>query len=159
MRTLFPLVVFSVGFTSCLFSQKIVRSTIGTLGSSKNHHGIVLQQSAGQPALTSNEKLENGTGLRQGFIQPIWFETQTNELNVELFPNPNQGEFSFLLSQQDAQSFNYEILDQHGKCVLQKSGTSNQLLGVSIPNPARGMYHLNVFQADKKSSFKINVIY
>ena len=141
------------------FGQKIVRSTIGAIGSSSNYNGIIIQQSAGQPALTTNEKSENGAGLRQGFIQPIWYETESNDLSVILYPNPNQGDFSFQADIAEDLNYDYEILDLQGKVVLRGKGLGNELVEVSILNPARGMYHLSVKTEDKTSAFKINVIY
>ena len=155
-----PLLLSSfVVLASFSFGQKIVRSTIGAIGSSSNHNGIIIQQSAGQPALTTNDKSENGTGLRQGFIQPIWYETESNDLNVILYPNPNQGDFSFQADIAEDLNYDYEILDLQGKVVLRGKGLGNELVEVSILNPARGMYHLSVKTEDKTSAFKINVIY
>jgi len=158
MYKLIPLGIFVV-LASFSFGQRIVRSTIGSIGSSSNHNGIIIQQSAGQPALTSNDKSENGMGLRQGFIQPVCFETVSNDLNVILYPNPNQGDFSFQADIEEDVTYDYEILDQQGKLVLLGKGIGNELVEVSILNPARGMYHLNVKTEDKTSAFKINVIY
>jgi len=136
-----------------------VRSTIGSVGSSVNINGLIIQQSVGQPALTTNEKMNDAMGLRQGFIQPIWYETESNDLNVTLYPNPNQGQFSFQTSFTDATNFDYEVLDQYGKVILKSSGIGNSLVSVSIPNPTRGMYHLIVTYNRKKSIFKVNVVY
>ena len=141
------------------FGQKIVRSTIGAVGSSSNYNGIIIQQSAGQPALTTNEKSENGAGLRQGFIQPIWYETESNDLSVILYPNPNQGDFSFQADIAEDLNYDYEILDLQGKVVLRGKGLGNEIVEVSILNPAKGMYYLNVKTEEKTSAFKINVIY
>jgi hypothetical protein len=142
-----------------LYGQKIVRSTIGCIGSSLNNNGIIIQQSVGQPALITNEKFNDGSGLRQGFIQPIWYETESNDLKVTLYPNPNQGEFSFQTSLTDELDFDYEVMDQQGKIVLKGSGLGNSLMSVNIPNAARGVYHLNVRSEAKISTFKINVVY
>ena len=155
-----PLLLSSfVVLSSFSFGQKIVRSTIGAIGSSSNYNGIIIQQSAGQPALTTNEKSENGAGLRQGFIQPIWYETESNDLSVILYPNPNQGDFSFQADIAEDLNYDYEILDLQGKVVLRGKGLGNKIVEVSIVNPAKGMYHLNVKTEEKTSAFKINVIY
>jgi hypothetical protein len=153
------LLLITICISSFSFGQRIVRSTIGAIGSSSNQNGIIIQQSVGQPALTSNDKSENGMGLRQGFIQPVWFETVSNDLNVILYPNPNQGDFSFQADIEEDVTYDYKILDQQGKLVLVGKGLGNELVNVSIDNPARGMYHLNVKTEDKTSAFKINVIY
>ena len=158
---MFKLLLLSsfVVLASFSFGQKIVRSTIGAIGSSSNQNGIIIQQSVGQPALTSNDKSEIGMGLRQGFIQPVCFETVSNDLNVILYPNPNQGDFSFQADIEEDETYDYEILDLQGKVVIRGQANGNELVEVSILNPARGMYHLNVSTEDKTSAFKINVIY
>ena len=94
---MFKLLLLSsfVVLASFSFGQKIVRSTIGAIGSSSNQNGIIIQQSVGQPALTSNDKSENGMGLRQGFIQPIWFETESNDLNVMTLSKSQSGRLFF----------------------------------------------------------------
>jgi hypothetical protein len=158
MNRLIPFSLFIL-LASVSFGQRIVRSTIGAIGSSSNDNGITIQQTVGQPSLITNHKLSDGMGLRQGFIQPIWYETESNELNVILYPNPNQGDFSFQVNIEEDVTYDYEILDQQGKLVLVGKGLGNVLVNVSIDNPARGMYHLNVKTEDKTSAFKINVIY
>lgn len=139
-------------------AQTIVRSTIGSIGSSSQTGEVFLQHSAGQPTLVGNEKIEN-IGLRQGFIQPIQFIEEQNELDVTLFPNPNQGFFSFTVNQETNESFSYILFDQHGKLLLQSEALSNQLTPISIENPTTGMYHLKVSCGHRISSFKINVIH
>lgn len=152
-------IILTIVFSFQLFGQKIVRSSIGSIGSSANKHGLIIQQIAGQPGITTHEKSNIGIGLRQGFIQPTWFKTESNELNVALYPNPNQGNFSFQADIPAGQRYDYEILSNLGKLVLKGQGLGNELVNVSIQNPARAMYHLNVFTGEQKSAFKINVIY
>ena len=141
------------------FSQRIIRSTLGTLGSSDVKNEIRIQQSIGQPSLISHENNGNGYGLRQGFIQPSWYEIYSNELHIQLYPNPNNGVFYFQADLENDEDFEYEVIDQQGKIIFQSEGLGNELINVTIENPARGMYHLNVRNREKISSFKINVIY
>ncbi len=138
-------------------AQQIIRSSIGSLGSSVQNGSVFIQQTAGQASLVGNQKTEN-TGLRQGFIQPIQFIEEQNELNVLLYPNPNQGEFSFLVNQTSDEPINYLLLDQNGKLLLQSESLPNQLTPISIENPTPGMYHLKVNAGKRFSSFKVNVI-
>ena len=135
-----------------------MHSTIGAIGSSSKHNGITIQQSVGQPALITNDKSSYGMGLRQGFIQPIWYEIESNELNVILYPNPNQGDFSFQLNIEEDVTYDFEIRDQQGKLVHIGKGLGNMLVNVSIDNPAPGIYHFSVRTEDKTSALKINVI-
>lgn len=139
------------------FSQQIYRSSIGAIGNSSSAHDITLQQSIGQPAIVTNEK-NDGTGLRQGFLQPFTFTVESNELDVHLFPNPNQGEFSFQVNVDNDTKFNYQLFDQSGKLIEFSSAIGNFLVPVKISNPAQGLYHLKVSTDSKTSSFKIIVI-
>tara|TARA_B100001287_G_C22656236_1_gene517853 strand:- start:1331 stop:1780 length:450 start_codon:yes stop_codon:yes gene_type:complete len=145
-------------FTSQWHAQKIVRSSIGAIGSSVSANGILSQQIVGQPGITTHEKSKNGLGLRQGFIQPSWFKTESNELNVVLFPNPNQGDFSFQAEIPEKQYYNYEVMDNNGKLVLKGKGMGIERINISLQNPSPSMYHLNVFTKDQNSAFQINVI-
>lgn len=139
-------------------SQTLTRSVIGSFGNSSSIEGITLQQSVGQPALVNNENFE-GTGLRQGFQQPIYFIEEQNDLNVTLYPNPNQGEFSFIVSESSEIKLQFQLFDQQGKLIFQGKTDANVLTPISIQNPTPGMYHLKVNSDTKVSSFKVNVIH
>ncbi len=139
-----------------LEAQTILRSTIGSIGSSENNGGMVIQQTAGQPAVVGNQKAEN-LGLRQGFVQPMYFEEEQNELNVLLYPNPNRGEFSFTVNENSEEQIYFLLFDQQGKILVESETLPNQLTPISIENPSPGMYHLKVISGKRFSSFKIIV--
>lgn len=149
----FSCLVFQIGF-----SQTITRSSIGSFGSSVSNDGITIQQTLGQPSIVTNEINEEGTGLRQGFQQPIYFEVESNELNATLFPNPNNGQFSFQAELEESVSYSYELYDQSGKLLEQNTAFGNTIVPVSILNPSAGMYHLKLCSGNKKSAFKVNII-
>ncbi len=138
-------------------SQIITRSVIGSFGNTNSEFGLTLQQAVGQPSLVNNEKVDE-VGLRQGFQQPIYFIEEQNDLNVTLYPNPNQGEFSFIVEENSQIKLQFQLFDQQGKMILQGNTDSNILTPISIENPSPGMYHLKVADGVKVSSFKINVI-
>jgi hypothetical protein len=150
---IFGFFIFQIGF-----SQTITRSSIGSFGSSVSNDGITIQQTLGQPSLVTNEINEEGTGLRQGFQQPIYFIEEQNELNVRLYPNPNQGEFSFIVEEDTEIKLQYQLFDQQGKLIFQGKTDSNLLTPISILQPTPGMYHLKVSDGTNNSSFKVNVI-
>lgn len=141
------------------FSQQIVRSTIGSIGYTMSNGTITIQQTAGQPSATSFVKNENGSALRQGFHQPYYYEIERNDLNAAIFPNPNNGQFSFQVDLLENESYDYIILDQAGKEVFKNSGSGNQLTEVLIEQPATGLYHLQISSGKRISSFKISVIH
>lgn len=140
------------------FSQQIVRSTIGSIGSSMENGTVTVQQTAGQPSATTFVKNEDGSALRQGFHQPYYYEIERNDLNASIFPNPNNGQFSFQVDLLENESYDYIILDQAGKEILKNSGSGNSLTEVSIEQPATGLYHLQISSGKRISSFKISVI-
>ena len=141
------------------FSQQIVRSTIGSIGSSMGNGVITVQQTAGQPSATTFVKNEDGSALRQGFHQPYYYEIERNDLNATIFPNPNNGQFSFQVNLEDNEPYNYVLFDQAGKEILKNTGLGNRLTEVSIEQPATGLYHLQITSGKRVSSFKISVIH
>jgi hypothetical protein len=157
LKTKCKLFILSCFCLSNLKAQTIIRSAIGSIGYSGQNGEMFIQQTVGQASLVGNEKTEN-TGLRQGFIQPIQFLEEQNELNVLLYPNPNQGEFSFVVNENSDERINYLLFDQNGKLLLQCETFTNQLTPISIVNPAPGIYHLKVNSGKRFSSFKVNVI-
>ena len=158
MRNYLLFTLFLLGSFS-YFSQQIVRSTIGSIGSSMGNGTITVQQTAGQPSATSFVKNEDGSALRQGFHQPYYYEIERNDLNATIYPNPNNGQFSFQVDLSENESYNYVVIDQAGKEVLKNTATGNQLTEVSIKQPATGLYHLQITSGKRISSFKISVIH
>jgi hypothetical protein len=158
LKLVIPLlsVIFCSVFSG--FGQEIVRTTIGSIGSSMGNGTVTVQQTAGQPSAISFVKNEDGSALRQGFHQPIIVETETNELNALIFPNPNNGNFSFQVDVAENIPFDYFLMDQQGKLILKESAAGNELIPLTIAQPAPGMYHLIISSQDKSSSFKISVI-
>ena len=154
MKFLFLLILFSLNNLS---AQSLTRSVIGSFGNSSSMDGITLQQSVGQPALVNHVNVD-GTGLRQGFQQPIYFIEEKNDLNVTLYPNPNQGEFSFIVEESSEIKLQFQLFDQQGKLIFQGKTDANVLTPISIQQPTPGMYHLKVNSDTKVSSFKVNVI-
>jgi hypothetical protein len=141
------------------FSQQIMRSTIGSIGSSMGNGTVTIQQTAGQPSATSFVKNDDGSALRQGFHQPYYYEIERNDLNATIFPNPNNGQFSFQVDLLENESYNYVVIDQTGKEVLKNSSSGNSLTEVSIEQPATGLYHLQISSGKRISSFRISVIH
>lgn len=157
MKYILHSIVLLCSFNS--FSQQIVRSTIGSIGSSMGNGTVTIQQTAGQPSATTFVKNEDGSALRQGFHQPYYYEIERNDLNATIFPNPNNGQFSFQVDLLENESYDYIILDQAGKEVLKNSGSGNSVTEVSIEQPATGLYHLQISSGKRISSFKIYVIH
>ena len=157
MKSIYILAFFTVGLSN-VQAQSIVRSTLGALGSSMGNGTVTVQQTAGQPSATTYVKNDDGSALRQGFHQPYYYEIERNDLNATIYPNPNNGQFSFQVAVEEGVAFEYQLMDQQGRLVLKNSGNGNNLIEVNIEQPAKGMYHLQIVSGDEISSFKINVI-
>ena len=146
---------FFILFCTSSLAQQIVRSTIGSIGSSISNGNIIIQQTAGQPSAISFTKNEDGSSIRQGFHQPFYFSVERNELNVKVFPNPNNGQFSFQADLLDDSNYDYLISDPQGKVILKNNASGNKIVDIKLDQPANGLYHLQIIKADKSSSFKI----
>jgi hypothetical protein len=156
MKYLYLLFITTISFTS-VSSQNIIRTTVGSLGTSLTNETLVIQQTVGQPSAISFATAENGACIRQGFHHPFYFIRETGELSVTVYPNPNNGDFSFQVGLGEDQQFNYHIINAEGKTILTKTGKGNQLVEVSLDNPANGMYYLKVENRNQKTTFKILV--
>jgi hypothetical protein len=157
IKNTFCFITFSL-FVSQFYAQEIVRSTIGAFGSSMGNGIVTVQQTAGQPSATEFEKSDDGSSIRQGFHQPYYYEIERNDLNATIYPNPNNGQFSFQVAVEEGVAFDYQLMDQQGRLILKNAGAGNNLIEVNIEQPATGMYHLQIVSGGRSSSFKINVI-
>jgi hypothetical protein len=139
-------------------SQTIGRSTISSFGSSNTNNGILIHQTVGQPALTTYETQGDGFYLRQGFNQPLSLRMKNNDLTIELFPNPNNGQFSFKLSKATDEEFNYVLYDMTGKLILEGNASGNQLVQLYVEKVSAGVYHLQIAQEKRNASFKVIIV-
>ena len=153
------ILIFSILLSPfALHGQKIVRSSIGTGGNTTYKSDLIIQSTIGQPALITHEKQSQNTGVRQGFIQPITFEIQVNELDIKLYPNPNSGVFFFDIGIDPNDTFEFYIFDQSGRIILSDERKSQRLVKVELPAVESGIYFLQVHNNRKKSIVKFNII-
>lgn len=136
--------------------QRIVRSTIGTSGHSNSGGELFIQQSIGQPSLTTNEfNSTEKIGLSQGFHQSINHLSKNKELQLFVYPNPNNGKFYFKTPFSKNELFSYQIIDPLGKLIFKKSGQGNILTEVDLDFIALGAYYLQVSTTDITLNCKI----
>ena len=67
---------------------------------------------------------------------------EKNGLNASLYPNPNRGDFSFMVYQESEGIIQYQLFDQNGKLLLQNSSEIKEFNPISIQNPSSGIYLL-----------------
>jgi hypothetical protein len=160
MKNKSVLTAFAITFLSIsAFSQKITRSTIGSFGSTASSNNVTIQQTAGQPSATSHINKNDGSGIRQGFHQAFYAHPEYNELNALIFPNPNNGTFSFQVDLANEEKFSYQLTDQTGRILINEQSNGNTLVPVNVNQPIAGMYHLFITSGGRSSSFKINIIH
>lgn len=139
-------------------SQTIGRASINSFGSSNSNNGILIQQTVGQSGLVTYETKGDGFYLRQGFNQPISLKLKNNDLSIELFPNPNNGQFFFKLLNSLGESFDYILYDMAGKLIFKGYAFSDQLVQVNVGEVCGGVYQLQIAQEKLTASFKVIIV-
>jgi hypothetical protein len=139
-------------------SQTIGRASISAFGSSNSNNGILIHQTVGQSGLVTYETKGDGFYLRQGFNQPLSLKLKNNDLSIELFPNPNNGQFFFKLLNSFSESFDYSLYDMAGKLIFNGHAYSDQLVQVNVGKICRGVYHLQIVQEQLTASFKVIIV-
>lgn len=133
----------SIGLTG----QTIVRQVISPIGLSVNAAGNYISHTVGQPTppgTTSGSKVV----LRQGFEQPpkakaILEKMQTVNLNI--FPNPNNGAFYLTVETLEEVSYSFEIYDAIGKMIMLGDGVGNVEKLINLPfGTGRSIYIIKV---------------
>ncbi len=80
--------------------------------------------------------------------------------NSTIFPNPNHGNFTFILNSSPGDQVvvhSLTITNTFGSVLMERIFTGNQLQ-IQIPNPSPGVYFLNIRSNSKLNTFKFIVI-
>jgi hypothetical protein len=165
MKPLFTL-IFTILYSYSIpivYSQSIVRSTVGAGGSSQtvtfNNKSYFVSQSIGQASVigTSNK---NGYTIRQGFQQPphslkISSLNEEGNLKAKIFPNPFQQ--SVYISFKDLIENDVSVImhDISGRLILKETFAASQLITLPLANIANGDYILNVIAENKYLTISI----
>ncbi len=139
-------------------AQTIGRSTLSAFGNTVANDGIFIQQTVGQPAAVSNHYAPNEIGIRQGFQQPLYFSVAHASLAVRVYPNPNNGQFSFSMTDGALLPFKYTLFDMHGKHILTGISEYNERVDIQLSAIESGIYHLQVYQNGVVGSYKVIVL-
>jgi hypothetical protein len=151
------LLLFIVGFIENSQTQTLVRSVIGSAGNSTINSEIRVQQSIGQPSNVTNEKTDQ-LFISQGFLKSSLLRVSAQDLILSLYPNPNNGEFSFFLNLDSDESFKYTLTDAAGKLVLSGDSSGSTLIQINEKNLLTGMYFINVYSQKGMLTAKVNKI-
>jgi hypothetical protein len=149
-----------ISLSSVLHAQEIQRSSINSGGHVARSEGIMLSQSIGQAAPVGRASADHIT-VRQGFQQPVSLERDTEQriITIVLYPNPNDGNFSFTTDLNRDETFSYQIMDSQGKLILADQAVGGQETPVSIDQKVQtGTYILAIIsQNNWKGQTKIVV--
>jgi hypothetical protein len=155
----------SVGFillSTSLFSQqvRVGRQSLNSLGSSTVSNGVRISHTAGQASSTSVSKSGNLV-IRQGFQQAnvMQYEVEKTDFTVQLFPNPNDGNFNVsLVGCQDNEVVTYQVIDINGKIIQESNASTPSSFTVSVPSIESGIYYLILNSTSGKgASVKFNI--
>ncbi|HXU27425.1 MAG TPA: T9SS type A sorting domain-containing protein, partial [Bacteroidia bacterium] len=87
---------------------------------------------------------------------------EQNELgnSINLFPNPNSGQFNFAISLPEATNLNFTIVNMLGQVVYTKSENSvtNTVLSCDLSHLAKGVYYANITDSKNNKTVKKIII-
>lgn len=91
----------------------------------------------------------------------VSIEENSNDLLVEVFPNPNNGDFFIKLEQLDNSPATIQVLDLQGQIIYNEQlagGQNGTLTSLHLPETAQGMYFLVIHSDQGQFKGKINVV-
>ena len=88
----------------------MLREVIGSSGNSGKTKGLALQATVGQSSLVSSEKINDYLFLSQGFNKSRFVSKKIDDWEVYVFPNPNNGNFSFSTTLNMEEKIDFSIL-------------------------------------------------
>ena len=138
--------ILSVLVTVSLNAQqvRVGRSSINCVGSSTVSKGILISQTGGQSSSVTVSRSGN-LSIRQGFQQSnvMHYEIVKTDFSVQLFPNPNDGNFNVALNGFEAnETVSYQIVDVNGKKMQEFQVSTPAVFAVFIPSIQPGIYYL-----------------
>jgi len=140
-----------------LYSQSIVRSTVGSGGSSQtvisNNRSYFLSQSIGQASVIGTTTV-NGYTLRQGFQQPpysfiVGQLEKESDLKATIYPNPFQQSLYILFEDVIENDVSVIMHDISGRIIFKERYGPSQLITLQLTTIAPGEYILNVTAGGK----------
>ena len=95
-------------------------------------------------------------GVEQAYeISSVGIKETALNISLSVFPNPTSDYLTLKVEDYNNEALSYHLIDEQGKLVLNEQIT-NQDTQVAMSTLARGIYFINVLQANKKiQTFKI----
>jgi hypothetical protein len=154
--------ILSVFVTLSINAQqvRVGRSSINCVGSSTVSNGILISQTGGQSSSVTVSRSGN-LSIRQGFQQAnvMQYEIVKTDFSVQLFPNPNDGNFNVALDGFDAnETVSYQVVDVNGKKLQEVNTVTPASFSVFVPSIQPGMYYLILASSTgKNATIKFNI--
>jgi hypothetical protein len=136
-------------------AQKIVRSVIGSTGSSSQSGGIQLHATSGQAAPVTKTTANNTTLLSQGFHRSNRLLYSDNGIQIVVYPNPNSGQFQFYTDLPAETSFQFQVIDITGRIVHMNSSKGKEVIAVDISACSSGTYILRIITPQSTANIKL----
>ncbi|PKR80043.1 hypothetical protein CW751_11790 [Brumimicrobium salinarum] len=157
-KILLFLVLFFVATSSQ--AQKIIRSSINSLGSVTAQNGIKLSQTVGQGSQHATVNSDDATIiLHQGFQQPNSSvkRKSNSKLYFNIYPNPNKGSFTVDFETRKESVYNYSIIDSQGRLYTKAQTTINGSKKFNLNLPS-GSYMLKINNPEGESGISKIII-
>jgi PKD repeat protein len=122
---------------------------------------------AGSPATWGDVQSDWGFNNPVSFsilpiVCPLAAGIEHNELgsNINLFPNPNNGQFNFAATLAEPTNLNFTVVNTLGQIVYVKSinNVSNTILNFDLSNLAKGIYYANITDSNNHKTVKKIII-
>lgn len=138
--------------------QKIIRSTLGSIGAGYTVEGFVFRETSGQPSATSVLRGKELV-LRQGFQQPLSksiSEEKGNKLEFKLFPNPTETA-AWLEIPEDIMSYKLTITNINGIIMETLMIQNHGLLLLDLDALGPGIYLVTIDNGKRKGTTRLVV--
>ena len=152
----------SLFFLSFLLSFSMNAQTshqvLSATGGDATGSGGTVAFSVGQIVYTTSTGTTGSVaqGVEQAYeISSVGIKETALNISLSIFPNPTSDFLTLKVQDYNNEALNYHLIDEQGKSVLNEQIT-NQDTQVAMSTLARGIYFINVLQANKKiQTFKI----
>jgi hypothetical protein len=140
-----------------VFSQKILRQSIASIGNSSTNDNCVINVTIGQSYYNNSLRTSDGNIVRPGFQQPNYKGLMDNKLNLKIYPIPTSSVLN-LEFEHDVSNAKYWVYDLFGKLLFSSQSFNSRNSVLNCHHFPSGAYILFV-QADnyQASSFKFMV--
>ena len=157
-KTLFFLAFLLSFLLSFSMNAQTSHQVLSATGGDATGSGGTVAFSVGQIVYTTSTGTTGSVaqGVEQAYeIYSVGIKETALNISLSVFPNPTSDFLTLKVQDYNNEALSYNLLDEQGKSVLNEQIT-NQDTQVAMSTLARGIYFINVLQANKKiQTFKI----